>query len=73
MVGSTPIRQLKSALAYDFAAGNVMQEVKANGTPWDLAKGLETFTHIGEFLAKEDVDPTKLRLTCKVRRVRSLG
>jgi len=54
-------------LACDMTARNLQEEVKKKGLPWSAAKGFDTFTPIGNFIAKELVsDPHKLSLLLKI-------
>lgn len=57
-----------TALALDLAIGNILGEAKASGTPWDVAKGADTFTPMGRFIAAEELaDPHNVNLTFTVR------
>ncbi|KAF9561135.1 hypothetical protein CPC08DRAFT_689284 [Agrocybe pediades] len=54
-------------LAVDMTARNLQDRVKKAGLPWSAAKGFDTFTPIGSFIAKNAVsDPHNLRLLLKV-------
>ncbi|KAI8906772.1 hypothetical protein EDD86DRAFT_192683 [Gorgonomyces haynaldii] len=54
-------------LGLDMTARNVQEEAKKSGSPWTVAKGYDTFTPVGDFIAKSEIkDPSKLRLTLKV-------
>lgn len=54
-------------LALDMTARNLQNDAKKNGTPWTLAKGLDTFTPIGEFIEKSKIkDPHNLKLELMV-------
>lgn len=64
-VTSSCDRANATALAFDLAATNVLNEAKAKGTPWDVAKGLETFTQLGRTLPVVP-DVRHWTLTCKV-------
>ncbi|KAG7093013.1 hypothetical protein E1B28_009311 [Marasmius oreades] len=56
------------ALAIDMTARNVQDEVKKLGLPWSTAKGFDTFTPIGTFIPKSEIqDPHDLLLTLTVR------
>ncbi|TFK46647.1 hypothetical protein OE88DRAFT_1687404 [Heliocybe sulcata] len=55
------------ALAVDMTARNMQEDVKKKGLPWSAAKGFDTFTPVGDFIAKELVsDPHKLNLLLKI-------
>ncbi|KAL1731249.1 hypothetical protein EV714DRAFT_249238 [Schizophyllum commune] len=55
------------ALAVDMTARNVQDAVKKKGLPWSTAKGFDTFTPVGEFIAKSAVaNPDDLRLWLKI-------
>ncbi|KAF9495809.1 hypothetical protein BDN71DRAFT_1488768 [Pleurotus eryngii] len=55
------------ALAVDMTARNLQDQVKKRGLPWSAAKGFDTFTPIGEFIAKSAIqDPHNLNLALKV-------
>ncbi|KAF9261226.1 hypothetical protein L218DRAFT_980980 [Marasmius fiardii PR-910] len=55
------------ALAIDMTARNVQDEVKKLGLPWTTAKGFDTFTPIGPFIPKSEIqDPHNLLLTLKI-------
>ncbi|ESK85609.1 mitochondrial protein [Moniliophthora roreri MCA 2997] len=55
------------ALAVDMTARNVQEQVKKRGLPWSTAKGFDTFTPIGQFIPKSDVqDAHDLKLSLKV-------
>jgi acylpyruvate hydrolase len=43
-------------LALDMTARNLQAEAKANGTPWTVAKGYDTFTPLGDFIPKSAID-----------------
>lgn len=61
-------QDLIPGLAFDLAAYNIQQHAKASGAPWDIAKGLETFTQLGQFIPRDKIkDPLDLHLTYKVR------
>lgn len=54
-------------LAVDMTARNVQDVAKSKRLPWTAAKGMDTFTPIGEFIPKENiVDPQNLQLSLKV-------
>ncbi|KAI4522112.1 hypothetical protein EV122DRAFT_271402 [Schizophyllum commune] len=55
------------ALAVDMTARNVQDAVKKKGLPWSTAKGFDTFTPVGDFIAKSAVaNPDDLRLWLKI-------
>ncbi|KAG7093014.1 hypothetical protein E1B28_009311 [Marasmius oreades] len=55
------------ALAIDMTARNVQDEVKKLGLPWSTAKGFDTFTPIGTFIPKSEIqDPHDLLLTLTI-------
>ncbi|KAL0576564.1 hypothetical protein V5O48_005428 [Marasmius crinis-equi] len=55
------------ALAVDMTARNVQDEVKKLGLPWSTAKGFDTFTPIGSFIPKSQIqDPHNLQLSLKI-------
>ncbi|KAL0063357.1 hypothetical protein AAF712_009752 [Marasmius tenuissimus] len=55
------------ALAVDMTARNVQDEVKKLGLPWSTAKGFDTFTPIGSFIPKSEIqDPHNLQLSLKI-------
>ncbi|KAF8912169.1 hypothetical protein CPB84DRAFT_1761475 [Gymnopilus junonius] len=59
-------RDIPQANAFSHIAGYSTQ-VKKAGLPWSAAKGFDTFTPIGQFLAKDVVkDPHDLRLVLKI-------
>jgi len=54
-------------LAVDMTARNVQEVAKSKGLPWAAAKGMDTFTPIGEFIPKDAVvDPQNLQLSLQV-------
>lgn len=58
------------ALAVDMTARNLQDQVKKRGLPWSAAKGFDTFTPIGEFIAKSAIqDPHNLNLALKINGV----
>jgi len=57
-------------LAVDMTARNLQDKVRKAGLPWSAAKGFDTFTPIGSFIAKEAVkDAQDLRLILKINGV----
>ncbi|KAJ7633139.1 hypothetical protein FB45DRAFT_914457 [Roridomyces roridus] len=55
------------ALAVDMTARNLQDQVKKRGLPWSAAKGFDSFTPIGSFIAKERIpDPYNLGLSLKI-------
>ncbi|KAJ8517206.1 hypothetical protein ONZ45_g5582 [Pleurotus djamor] len=55
------------ALAVDMTARNLQDEVKKRGLPWSAAKGFDSFTPIGEFIAKSAIrDPHNLNLSLRI-------
>ncbi|KAF9431976.1 hypothetical protein BGZ76_011455 [Entomortierella beljakovae] len=45
-------------LALDMTARNLQQIAKTQGLPWSAAKGYDTFTPIGDLIAKEEIPDT---------------
>jgi len=44
------------ALAIDFTARNLQDQVKKKGLPWSAAKGFDTFCPVSQFIPKESVE-----------------
>ncbi|KAF9789724.1 hypothetical protein BJ322DRAFT_1043896 [Thelephora terrestris] len=54
-------------LAVDMTARNVQDVAKSKSLPWTAAKGMDTFTPIGEFIPKDAVvDYDNLQLSLKI-------
>lgn len=73
---ATPAEALKAIAAVgvglDMTARDIQQKLKTKGLPWDLAKGINTFTVIGSFFpVSEDFDfsniPVELSVNGEVR------
>ncbi len=55
------------AIGLDMTARDIQTSLKAKSHPWELAKGLDTFGPVGNFVAAERLsDPTSLHLELKV-------
>ncbi|KAG9226513.1 hypothetical protein CCMSSC00406_0005820 [Pleurotus cornucopiae] len=68
-VANVTTRKFRS-LAVDMTARNLQDQVKKRGLPWSAAKGFDTFTPIGEFIAKSAIqDPHNLNLALKINGV----
>ncbi|KAK7455141.1 hypothetical protein VKT23_011012 [Stygiomarasmius scandens] len=58
------------ALAVDMTARNLQDQVKKKGLPWSAAKGFDTFTPIGSFIPKANInDPHDLHLSLEINGV----
>ncbi|KAI6171938.1 FAH family protein [Aphelenchoides besseyi] len=58
------------ALALDMTAGDLLEELRAAGLPWMLAKSFDGSCPVSTFIDKEFVpDPHQLELTCRVNGV----
>ncbi|RGB40844.1 hypothetical protein C1646_663509 [Rhizophagus diaphanus] len=55
------------ALGIDLTARNLQDVVKKKGLPWSAAKGFDTFTPIGKFIPKSEIeDPHNVNLWLKL-------
>ncbi|EXX51672.1 Fmp41p [Rhizophagus irregularis DAOM 197198w] len=55
------------ALGIDLTARNLQEVVKKKGLPWSAAKGFDTFTPIGKFIPKSEIeDPHNVNLWLKL-------
>lgn len=55
------------AIGLDMTARDIQTTLKAKSHPWELAKGLDTFAPIGNFVEAASItDPSNLRLELKV-------
>lgn len=53
------------AIAVDVTCRDIQEQCKAEGIPWTLAKGLDTFCPIGPMVSADEIDPFNTEIQLK--------